>query len=146
MARVNVVSYSYGSCESPYDPRTGVREGSCELPLSVSSHPACEQPHSLYERYAAGGRPVPHRHIRVRGAPGAIFQDGGRPDARIEIYTGDARVLIVGADEGMVTRAADRIVAPRTSPGGARDPTAELPRPIKGAAEDNADRSPPCPR
>jgi len=145
-ARTNTVFYVYGSCKPPRDPETGLAtEGGCTPPLSVNSSPACEQPHSLYARYAAGGSPVPHQHLRVRGAPAAIF--GGRPRddvTRIELYAGDARVLIAGRDAETVRRAAAQIAAPRTSRGGAREASAVLPNAIRGAAEDTATENPRC--
>jgi len=140
--RVNVVSYIYGNCD-----KSGVIEGGCLPPLSVSSHPACERPHSLYSRFSGGGPPMHHQHIRVRGAPAAVFQDGspgkgGR--TRVEIYTADAAVVVAGRDPDLVTRAARKLVAPARSSGGARDAVSDLPLPRRGAAEDDAKENPPC--
>ncbi len=141
--RVNTVFYVYGDCDVPRGPNDA--EGGCTAPLSVSSSPACEQPHSLYTRYSGGDHPLPHRHIRIRGARAAIFDQGPPLEpTRIEIYTGDARVLIAGVDPGVVNRAAAKIVAAPHSPGGARSADVDLPEAIAGAAEDDATRNPPC--
>lgn len=140
-ARQNVVAFIYGTCEPP----AGMDAGGCAPPLSISSFPACEQPHSLYTRYSAGGIPVPHQDTRVRGVPAAIFDDGPRANgSRLELYAGDARVVIAGTDAGMVRRAADKLVAPSTSPGGAKRLGTDLPKPIPGAAEHDATENPKC--
>lgn len=140
-ARQNVVTFIYGTCEPP----PGTDAGGCAPPLSISSHPVCEQPHSLYTRYSAGGAPVPHQETRIRDAPAAIFDEGPRAGgSRIEVYAGDARVVIAGSDAGMVRRAADKMVAPSASPGGAKRYGAELPKPIPGAAEHGATENPKC--
>lgn len=140
-SRQNVVTFIYGTCEPP----SGTDAGGCAPPLSISSYPACEQPHSLYTRYNAGGVPVPHQETRVRDVPAAIFDEGPRGGGtRLEVYAGDARVVIAGTDTRMVKRAADKMIAPSTSPGGAKRAGTELPKPIPGAAEDGATESPKC--
>lgn len=142
--RMNTAFSVYGTCQRPRDPRTGLTgDGGCTPPISVSSSPACEQPHSLYRRFS-GGSPVPHKHIDVRGAPAAIFKEGTADSMRVEIYTGDARVLITGTDPGVVRRAAAAILATSTSPGGARSAQAALPKAVTGAAEDDATKNPRC--
>jgi len=135
MSRLNVVDFIYGRCKPP--PGT---DGGCAPPLSISSSPSCEQPHSLYTRYAASGGAVPHREIRVRGVPAAMFDEGAGRRFRLEVYTGDARVVIAGADAAMVRRAADEMVAPS----GAAKRRTELPKPIPGAAEHDATVNPKC--
>ena len=138
--RQNVVAFLYGTCKPPSG-----GDGGCAPPLSISSSPACEQPRSLYRRYRGGGPPIPHENTSVRGAPAATFDEGpGRGGFRLEVYTGDARVVIAGADPEMVKRAADEMVATSTSPGGAKRPRMELPKPIQGAAEEDARSNPKC--
>jgi hypothetical protein len=62
----------------------------------------------------------------------------------MEIFTGDAAVVIYGDDGDRVLRAAANIVAAPTSRAGARSPRTRLPAPIEGAAEDDARRNPRC--
>jgi hypothetical protein len=106
--------------------------------LQISSAPACERPHSLYHRYT--GPPeldlgaYPHRHSRFRGVPAAVFDDG----TRLELYTNDATVSIVGPDQGTVRRAAAAIVAAPSSRSGQRLRSEDLPPPKHGAFEDDA--------
>lgn len=139
-SRQNTVAFIYGTCQPP--PGT---DGGCAPPLSISSYPACEQPRSLYKRYRGGGTPVPFQETRVRGIPAAMFDAGPRGGGfRLEMYAGDARVVIAGNDVGMVKRAADRMVAPSSSPGGATSARTELPTPIPGAAEYDAKQNPKC--
>lgn len=135
--RINLVGYTYGRCKA-------VSESGCAPPLWVASSPACEQPLSLYRRYTGpvGGRPVPHIRTKFRGAPGIVFDQGSR--LRIEIYTGDARVVIGGERPDVVRRAAAQIVAPPSSKGGARRPDQDLPQPVAGAADETASRNPSC--
>lgn len=141
---MNTVGYIYGNCPPNRDPTTGRIEGGCSPPLSVSSSPTCERPHSIVRRYG-GSHPLPHRHIRVRGVPAALYTEGGDTSRRkIEIFTGDAVVVIYGEDGDLVRRAAASIVAAPSSRGGARTTHSRLPAPIKGAAEDNVRRNPRC--
>ena len=140
LGRQNTVTFIYGTC----DPPAGA-DGGCSPPLSISSHPACEQPRSLYKRYSGGRTRLPYEETRVRGAPAGIFDErspGGR--FRLEIYTGDARVSIAGDDAEMVKRAADQMVAPSSSPGGSKRPGTELPEPIPGASDPDATKNPKC--
>jgi hypothetical protein len=139
-SRKSIVGFIYGTCEPPFG-----TDGGCPSPLTIASHPACEQPHSLYTRYSAGGTPAPHDETRIRGVPAAIFDE--RPyhgRSRLEVYTGDARVVIEGDDAELVMRAADEMVAPSTSPGGAKRPQTDLPRPIRGAVDHDARENPQC--
>lgn len=139
-SRQNVVAFIYGTCKPP--PGT---DGGCPAPLSISSFPACEQPRSLYRRYSAGGDPAPYEETRLRGAPAAIFDEASQGDLfRLEIYTGNARVVIAGTDAEMVKRAVDKMVAPGASPGGAKRVGTELPGPIPGAADPDATENPKC--
>jgi hypothetical protein len=105
-SRVNTVAFLYGTCEPP----SGT-DGGCAPPLSISSFPVCEQPRSLYERYSGGGAPLPYENTRVRGAPAAVFNEGASGSRlRLEVYAGDARVVIAGDDAELVKRAADRML------------------------------------
>ena len=152
--RINLVSYTYGTCDpQPKSAAAGV-EGGCIPPLSVSSTPACERPHSLVHRYATFGPPWPHRHVRIRGAPATVIIEPAPPGAperpgggisQIEVYTGDAAVTIAAAGRPrLLRRAAEQLVAPPSSLGGVRSPGAPLPEPREGAAEDDAKENPAC--
>lgn len=143
--RVNVVSYIYGRCAPPNIGRTSQSADGCVPPLQVTSAPACEQPHSLYTRYKVGGDggpSVPHKHVRIRGVSAAVFRDGG--PMRVEIYAGNAKVVVSGRDPSLVARAGLNVIAHPASRGGMRSPDGALPQPRKGAAEDQATASPPC--
>jgi hypothetical protein len=81
----------------------------------------------------------------VRGVPAALYSEPGLARrSKIEIFTGDAVVMISGEDRELVQRAAARIVAAPTSRHGARTPRSRLPAPTAGAAEDGARRNPRC--
>ena len=144
--RVNLVHYTYSGCTPSRDPQARGKGSGCPPTVSVTSSPACERPHSLLTRYSVG-HPLPHEHIQVRGAPAAVHDDAPpsqSPRLSIEIFTGDAAVTIASERAQLVRRAAARLVASPSSPGGARTPASPLPPPVKGAAEDNARRNPPC--
>ena len=139
--RVNAHHYIYGRCAAPPYADT---EGGCAPPLSLSSSPSCERPHSIVRRYG-GSAPLRHTHGRIRRAPAALYSEPGpAPRSKIEIFTGDAVVMISGEDRELVRRAAARIVAAPTSRYGARTPRSRLPAPTAGAAEDGARRNPRC--
>jgi hypothetical protein len=121
--RTNVVQVSYGDCHAG-------DEQACSPPLTVQSWPACERNLSLYERYSGppGEDPVPHTPLTVRGAPAASFDDG----RRIEVYTGDATVVIF-ADENpqLGLAAANALVGVHA--GRLVNASATLPAPAAGA-------------
>jgi hypothetical protein len=99
--RQNTKTYSYGTCEQP----AGLDSG-CADPVSVQNFPACERNLSLYKRYPApDGAVYPYDLTRIRGVPAAIFDDGDR----IEIYTGDATVVVWGQDPDLVRKAAESL-------------------------------------
>jgi hypothetical protein len=113
--RGNYISYIYGNCV----PRP---DSGCAPPVEVQSAPACE-------------RSKPSRRIRrrarrheVRGVPAVQF----RGEARIELFTGDATVLIFGRTPTEVRKAA---AALRSIPGSRVTvaPNARLPKPLRGA-------------
>ncbi len=141
--RVNTFAYLYGRCAPPFAPKSGQDEGGCSAPLSVSSTPACERPHSIVRRYG-GGNPLPHEHIRVRGVPAALYPTGATPRTKMEVFTRDAVIEIYGKSGDLVRRAAASLVAAPTSRGGVRTPGSRLPPPIKGAAEEDGRRNPRC--
>jgi hypothetical protein len=110
--RINMVAALYGRCE----PVSG--DGGCAPPLQVQSWPACERNLALYEKYPGpGGATIEYTEIVIRGAPAAIFDNGHR----IEVYTGDATIVVFGENEALTRAAAHRLtgvhgdrVVPRT--------------------------------
>jgi hypothetical protein len=139
--RVNVRAYFYGTCEAQPNPETGQIEGGCVPPLQVVTSPACEQPISLYKRYAApGARPDQLVRTQVRGAPAFVLSAG----TKVLLYTSDAVVTVTGRDAGQVRRALAQLRAPLSSRGGARRSESELPEPVARAADENAAQNPTC--
>lgn len=123
--RTNVMEYMYGTCAPPIE-----REGGCAVPISVQNFPACERNLSLYERYPApDGSVYPHELTRIRGTPAAVFNAG----TRIEVYSGDATVVIWGQDAYLVRKAARSLKGNHRGQLVAAEAT--LPAPAPGATE-----------
>ena len=98
--RSNDVDYVYGDCDVIDNPD---HDGGCLFPLEVRTSPACEDNLSLYYRYPQlSGKPVPFKRTEIRGVPAASFEQG----RRLELYTGDATVRVMGDDPDQVRRAA----------------------------------------
>jgi hypothetical protein len=96
--------------------------------LQIISSPACERPHSLYERYVGppelGLQAEPHRDTRLRGVKVAVFDDG----KRLELYTHDATVSVEAVTPRLAAAAPRRITASPSSPSGQRKAEAALPQ------------------
>lgn len=121
--RDNNLTFIYGTCRIPDD-----AEGGCSFPLSVQNFPACERNLSLYQRFPSPtGDVYPHIETEVRGVPAAVFDDG----RRIEVYTGDATVVIWGQTATRVSAAARSLQG--THHGEAISPQQTLPPPEPGA-------------
>jgi hypothetical protein len=88
--RGNYVSFIYGDC-------TPGTDSGCAPPLEVQTAPACERNASLYSPH------FPRKRLRLRGVPGAYFAP---LDERLELYTGDATVVIFGRERKQVFAAA----------------------------------------
>lgn len=120
--RRNFVSRLYGTC-------TPIGEGGCPYPLEVQSWPACERNASLYTRFPGPAGPLIPQRTTIRGVPAAVFDNG----LRIEVYTGDATVVVTA------TSARDALVAARRLTGwraGRRvEVTDPLPAPESGAVD-----------
>jgi hypothetical protein len=135
--RINDVVYVYGACPGP---------GACVPPLQVISAPGCERPHSLYDRYAgppAAGGPATHDEVTIDDTKAAVFDSG----ERIELYTGDATVTVVGDDPDVVRSAAEDLIAAPTSARGRRQADERFPEPAVGIADEKwpaSRRSIPC--
>lgn len=120
--RLNIVEYSYGSC----NPGPGER---CPSPLSVQNWPRCERDPSDY----AGSLHNPlKRRLEIRGVPAHVYEGGGR----LEIFTGASTVVVFGNEEAQIVRAGRALVKAPAKPsaevtGG--DATAPLPAPPPGA-------------
>ena len=113
--RGNYISYIYGDC-------TPGTDSGCAPPVEVQSAPACERskPSRRIRRRA--------RRYKVRGVPAVQF----RGESRIELFTGDATVLIFGRTPSEVRKAAAALrsipESPRSVPAHVR-----LPKPLRGA-------------
>lgn len=121
--RLNLVSYTYGDCK----PIPGSEHQNCNYPLEVQAWPLCE-------RDPAELKPSHHNPlagtVRIRGVPGRLYE-GGR---RLELFTGDATVVIFG-DQARVLRAGRALVKAPRNPAGrvvAGDTGAPLPPPPAG--------------
>jgi hypothetical protein len=91
--RPRSVDFLYGDCEPPEG------EGGCALPLEIENEHACGRTGRRQGRGA-------ERHLRIRGAPAAVF---GENDL-LEVYTGDATVRIhADGDLLVMRRAADAL-------------------------------------
>jgi hypothetical protein len=112
--RGNYISYIYGDCVPGTD-------SGCAPPVEVQSSPACERRPSRRTQRRA-------RKHKVRGVPAVQFPG----EAQLELFTGDATVLIFGRTTAEVRKAAAAlrsIPGSRVSiPAGAR-----LPKPLRGA-------------
>ena len=122
--RINTVTAVYGSCAAHGD-------AGCAPPVQISSSPACERNLALYEKYPGppGAPRVEYRRTSLRGLPAAIF-DSGR---RIEIYTGDATIVVYGENKGLTRAAAIRLSG--VGHGRPIGMTEDLPAPVDGALE-----------
>ena len=112
--RGNYISFIYGDCVPGSD-------GGCAPPVEVQSGPACERRLSARNRRRA-------RTHKVRGVPALRFP--GEP--QLELFTGDAAVLIFGRTTAQVRKVA---AALRSIPGSKVSVPADarLPKPLRGA-------------
>lgn len=123
--RDNKLTFTYGTCKVPDEP-----EASCPYPLAIQNFPACERNLSLYRRFPSPtGDVYPHVQTKVRGVPAAVFDDG----QRVEVYTGDATVVIWGQSATRVAAAAKSLQGIHR--GQAIGSGQELPPPEPGAIE-----------
>jgi hypothetical protein len=113
--RGNYISYIYGDCVPGSD-------SGCAPPVEIQSAPACERRPSRRVRRRA-------RRHEIRGAPAVQFPG----ESRLELFTGDATVMIFGHTPEEVRKGAAAlrsIPGSRVSvPAGAR-----LPKPLRGAS------------
>jgi hypothetical protein len=79
----------------------------------VQSWPACERNIALYSQYPGPEGPTPYTLTTMRGVPAAVFDDGDR----IEVYTGDATVVVFADDPAVAQAAVDslRVKPPRAA-------------------------------
>jgi hypothetical protein len=118
--RANYVGYIYGDCT------IASGDEACAPPLEVQVWPACTRNYSTYQLTPTPGSQLPHTDIVVRGAPGAVFEEGHR----LEVYTGAETVVIFGDDEAQLFRAADSLASVN---GGGIGPGDPLPAPVAKA-------------
>jgi hypothetical protein len=91
----HAVSYGYGSCDDS--------EGSCGLPLTITSTPLCEAHAKLYRDET--GLELPYTSTTLKSVPEASY-DGG---ATVEIYTGNTTIGITSANLATTQAAAAAI-------------------------------------
>jgi hypothetical protein len=92
-ARANYVSYVYGICPQAAD---GSLE-SCQAPLEIQTWPGCER--SLADYQLKAGVPYPHEKLgKLDGVPAYSFDDG----TRVELYTGQATIVIFATDPARI--------------------------------------------
>ncbi|MGH2988741.1 MAG: hypothetical protein ACRDMY_13605 [Gaiellaceae bacterium] len=120
--RADYVGFIYGDC--------AIAEGeeACAPPLEVQVWPACIRNLSTYQLTPTPGSELPHEDVVVRGAPGAVFEDG----YRLELYTGEETVVIFGDEEAQLFRAAEELASVN---GGGIGPGDPLPVPAAQALE-----------
>jgi hypothetical protein len=129
IARLNDVSYFYGSCEIL------AGANSCAPPLQIQSWPACERNLAMYEK--SPGVTYPYSYIGdVRGAPAYSF-DGG---TRIEVYSSDTTIVIFATDPALAMSALDQIQPQAESQPPPDDPanqntSGDLPAPDAGSTQ-----------
>jgi len=118
--RANYVGYIYGDCS--------IAQGdeACAPPLEVQVWPACIRNQSTYKLTPTPGSQLPHTDVVVRGAPGAVYEEGHR----LELYTGAETVVIFGDDQAQLFRAADSLASVN---GGGIGPGDPLPAPAARA-------------
>jgi hypothetical protein len=128
--RANYVSYLYGICPELAD---GTADA-CAPPLEVQTWPACER--SLADYELAPGEPYPHEELgQLDGVPAYSFDDG----TRVELYTGEATIVIFSAEPQLIDDAVALLqLEPTSQPPGeptdaADDQGAQLPDPAPGA-------------
>jgi hypothetical protein len=119
-SRANYVGYIYGDCT------IAAGDEACAPPLEVQVWPACVRNASSYQLTPTPGSELPHTDVVVRGAPGAVYEDG----YRLEVYTGDETVVIFGSNQAQLFRAADSLASVN---GGGIAPGAKLPAPVAHA-------------
>jgi hypothetical protein len=118
--RANYVGYIYGDCS------IASGDEACAPPLEVQVWPACIRNHSTYQLTPTPGSQLPHTDVVVRGAPGAVYEEGHR----LEVYTGAETVVIFGDNEAQLFRAADSLASVNA---GGIEPGEPLPAPAATA-------------
>lgn len=115
--RADYVGFIYGDCAAS-------GENGCPPPLEIQVWPACVRSLADYTLTPAG-EPLAHEPTMVRGVPGAFFENG----LRLELYTGNATVVIFGLDRAQIQRAAAALRAANAL----ASPAPMLPPPARGA-------------
>jgi hypothetical protein len=125
--RANFVSYVYGTCDAADG------EAVCAPPLELQTWPACERSLSDYE--IAAGVPYPHEKLgQLDGVPAYAFDQG----TRVELYTGEATIVIFASDPVLIDQAVAAIQPepadqPPGEPAMTDVPASSLPDPAPGA-------------
>lgn len=112
----DTVSFVYGDC-------TPSGDSGCSPPLEVQVWPACVR--SLADYELTPGKPMEAERLIIRGAPAA------RIAGRLEVYTGDATVVVFANRPPDLVRAANALVPVNSVAAGGR----KLPTPLAGALD-----------
>jgi hypothetical protein len=104
--RSNSVSFIYGTCTVEPDPETGYVDGGCAPTVEIQTWPACER--TLADLGQEGPEPGERSDLtELRGVPAA------RDDGRIELYAGDATIVIQANGPALTKRAVSALQAER---------------------------------
>lgn len=114
----NYVSFVYGDCAP-----VGSDQG-CAPPAEIQVWPACSRHAGLYDE-AAPGAPAPEQ-ARIRGVPGAYFEDG----TRLELYARASTIVVFARSREDARRLAEAL-RPMKQPASGGD----LPAPERGGNE-----------
>ncbi len=144
--RSNFVSYIYGDCSVPQDADPAI----CSPPLEVQTWPACERNASSYVLPPETGlEQLPRAWTEVNGTRAAIFPDKlvfdqgippvpeendqsqGDESLRLEVYAGDATIVVFANDRQVGLRAAESLEL--GTPSLADGVPEELPDPARGS-------------
>jgi hypothetical protein len=127
--RLNAVTYAYGVCPELAD---GTAD-SCAPPVAVQTWPGCER--SLADYELAPGVPYPSEKLgKLDGVPAYSFDDG----TRLELYAGQATIVIFAADPSLMDDAVAAIQRepadqPPGQPAASDGQGPDLPAPDPGA-------------
>jgi hypothetical protein len=127
--RANYVTYAYGICP---ELAAGTAD-TCAPPVAVQTWPGCER--SLADYELLPGVPYPHEKLGKLGGASAYSFDEG---TRLELYAGDATIVIFASDPTLIDDAVEAIQRepadqPPGQPATAADQGAPLPAPEPGA-------------
>jgi hypothetical protein len=115
----NYVSFVYGDC-TPMASDQG-----CAPPAEIQVWPGCSRPAGHYDEAAPGAAPVPER-VRIRGVPGAFFDDG----TRLELYARGLTIVVFARSRADALGLAGALRSVKQPAAGG-----DLPAPERGGSE-----------